>query len=50
MIGGIVVSEDFGYKFENVEFDMLGFVKKVTVSKDDIIMLDGVGESSVIEE
>ena len=50
LTGGTVVSEDLGHKLENVELDMLGSAKKVTVSKDDTIMLDGAGESSAIEE
>lgn len=50
LTGGTVVSEDLGHKLENVDLDMLGAAKKVTVSKDDTIMLDGAGESSAIEE
>merc|ERR1712159_890914 len=50
LTGGTVISEDLGHKLENVDLDMLGAAKKVTVSKDDTIMLDGAGESSAIEE
>jgi chaperonin GroEL len=50
LTGGTVVSEDLGHKLENVDLSMLGSAKKVTVSKDDTIMLDGAGESSAIEE
>lgn len=48
--GGTVISEDLGYKLEEVEMSMLGSAKKVTVSKDDTILLDGAGEKSAIEE
>lgn len=50
LTGGTVVSEDLGHKLENVDLSMLGSAKKVTVSKDDTIMLDGAGETSAIEE
>ena len=48
--GGTVISEDLGHKLEEVEMSMLGSAKKVTVSKDDTILLDGAGEKSAIEE
>merc|ERR1712216_12626 len=48
--GGTVISEDLGYKLEEVEMSMLGSAKKVTVSKDDTILLDGAGEKTSIEE
>jgi len=50
LTGGTVVSEDLGHKLENVDLSMLGSAKKVTVSKDDTIMLDGAGESSAIDD
>lgn len=42
--GGEVVSEDLGHKLEKTELAQLGSVKKVTVTKDDTIMLHGGGE------
>mmetsp|Transcript_7222 Transcript_7222/g.10109 ORF Transcript_7222/g.10109 Transcript_7222/m.10109 type:complete len:578 (-) Transcript_7222:171-1904(-) len=50
LTGGQVISEDVGLKLENVTMDMLGSAKKVTVSKDDTIVLDGAGEKADIEE
>ena len=50
LTGGVVISEDLGYKLEQVDVSMLGTAKKVTVSKDDTIILDGAGEKTAIEE
>lgn len=38
------MSEDLGHKLEKTELTQLGSVKKVTVTKDDTIMLHGGGE------
>ena len=50
LTGGVVVSEDLGYKLEAVDVTMLGTAKKITISKDDTIILDGAGEKASIEE
>jgi len=50
LTGGEVVSEELGHKLEQVELSMLGTCKKVTISKDDTILLDGAGEKASIEE
>ncbi|CAI9117943.1 OLC1v1019435C1 [Oldenlandia corymbosa var. corymbosa] len=50
LTGGQVITEELGLSLENVELDMLGSCKKVTVSKDDTIILDGSGDKKVIEE
>lgn len=50
LTGGQVVSEDLGMKLEKVTVDMLGRAKKVTISKDDTIILDGGGDKKAIEE
>jgi chaperonin GroEL len=39
-----LISGDLGLKLENVQADMLGSAKRVTVSKDDTIILDGGGD------
>ncbi|OGN41855.1 MAG: chaperonin GroL [Caulobacterales bacterium RIFCSPHIGHO2_01_FULL_70_19] len=49
LTGGQVISEDLGIKLENVTLDMLGKAKKVTITKDDTTIVDGVGEKSAIE-
>jgi len=50
LTGASVVSEDLGHKLENVGLEALGEAKKITVSKDDTIILDGSGEKADIEE
>ncbi|KAF3617483.1 Chaperonin CPN60-1, mitochondrial [Capsicum annuum] len=50
LTGGQVVREELGLSIENMEFEMLGTCKKVTISKDDTIILDGVGQKKSIEE
>ncbi len=50
LTGGTVVSEDLGIKLENVSIDMLGSAKRVSITKDDTTIVDGVGEKSDIED
>ena len=45
-----LVSEDLGMKLEKVTADMLGSAKKVTISKDDTIILDGIGDKKASEQ
>ncbi len=49
LTGGQVISEDLGIKLENVTLDMLGKAKKVTITKDDTTIVDGVGGKPEIE-
>lgn len=49
LTGGEVISEDLGIKLENVTLDMLGKAKKVTITKDDTTIVDGVGGKDGIE-
>jgi chaperonin GroEL len=49
LTGAQVVSEDLGIKLENVSLDMLGKAKKVSITKDDTTIVDGVGEKTAIE-
>lgn len=50
LTNGTVISEDTGMKLETAEFSVLGTAKKVTISKDDTIILDGAGDTDAIEE
>jgi chaperonin GroEL len=43
LTGGKVISEDLGIKLENVKIEDLGRAKKVTINKDDTIIIDGGG-------
>jgi chaperonin GroEL len=45
LTGGKVISEDLGVKLENITVDDLGRAKKVTISKDDTIIIDGAGNT-----
>lgn len=45
-----LITEDMGLKLENITPDMLGHCKKVTVSKDDTIILDGGGNKAILED
>ena len=49
LTAGTVVSEDVGIKLENVTVEMLGTAKKVSISKDETIVVDGAGDKADIE-
>ncbi|GLT53900.1 hypothetical protein SLA2020_271360 [Shorea laevis] len=50
LTGGELITDELGMNLEKVDLDMLGTCKKVTVSKDDTIILDGAGDKKAIEE
>lgn len=50
LTGGEVVSEDLGIKLENVDLTMLGSAKQVTVTKDNITIVDGGGTKDAIKK
>ncbi|XP_008647482.1 chaperonin CPN60-like 2, mitochondrial isoform X1 [Zea mays] len=50
MTGGEVISEERGLDLGKVQLQMLGTAKKVTVSLDDTIILDGGGDKQQIDE
>ncbi|KAL8479774.1 hypothetical protein ACS0TY_026638 [Phlomoides rotata] len=50
LTGGQVITEELGMNLDDVELDMLGSCKKVTISKDDTVVLDGAGVKKTIEE
>ncbi|KAF5197306.1 60 kDa chaperonin [Thalictrum thalictroides] len=50
LTGGQLITEELGMNLEKVDLDMLGTCKKVTVSKDDTVVLNGAGEKKAIEE
>merc|ERR1711976_781957 len=49
LTGGTVIDEDMGMKVENVSVDMLGSAKRVTISKEDTVIVDGIGKKSEID-
>jgi len=49
LTGGQVISEDLGLKLENVTLNDLGRAKRVTVDKENTIIVDGAGKKKDIE-
>ena len=49
LTGGQVISEDLGIKLENVSMDMLGTAKRINITKDDTVVVDGAGKKKDIE-
>lgn len=50
LTGATVISEDLGLKLESTTLDQLGQAKKITVTKDDTLILDGMGTKEAIQE
>jgi len=50
LTGGQVVSEDLGHKMEEVQLGDLGRCGKITITKDDTIILNGMGSKDDITE
>jgi len=50
LTGGQVVSEDLGHKIEEVQLGDLGRCGKITINKDDTIILNGMGSKDDINE
>ncbi|KAK2983806.1 hypothetical protein RJ640_008482 [Escallonia rubra] len=50
LTGGEVISEERGFSLDKVQAHMLGTAKKVAVSLDDTIILNGGGDKKQIEE
>jgi chaperonin GroEL len=47
--GGEVISEELGHKLENVRIAQLGRAKRVRISKDETTIIEGMGDSTVID-
>ena len=43
LTGGIVISEEKGIKLENATIEMLGTAERITVSKDNTVIVNGAG-------
>ncbi len=48
--GGQLISEELGFKLENVVIGMLGQAKRITVDKDNTIIIGGAGKSDDINK
>lgn len=49
LTGGVVVSEEKGYKLEDADLSMLGSAQKITVDKDNTTIVSGAGDKAAIE-
>ncbi len=49
LTGGVVISEERGYKLENADLTYLGSAEKVVVDKDNTTVINGAGKSEDIK-
>ena len=49
LTGGEVISEEKGIKLENADISLLGQAKKVRITKDNTVIVDGLGEKDEIQ-
>ncbi|MFA8343904.1 MAG: chaperonin GroEL [Rhodothermaceae bacterium] len=50
LTGGIVISEEAGYKLEAADIDHLGTAKKMVIDKDNTIVVEGAGAEENIKK
>ena len=50
LTGGIVISEEKGLKLEGTTIDMLGTAEKVTVNKENTVIVNGAGDKQAIAD
>ena len=50
LTGGVVISEERGFSLETATIDMLGEAEKVTVDKENTVIVNGVGDKNEIAE
>ncbi len=48
LTGGVVISEEKGLKLESATLDMLGKAEKITINKDNTVIVNGGGEKEGI--
>ncbi|NTW76848.1 MAG: chaperonin GroEL, partial [Syntrophaceae bacterium] len=49
LTGGVMITEDMGFKLENVKLEDLGRAKKITIDKDNTTIIDGAGKRADLE-
>jgi len=49
LTGGKMISEDMGYKLENVKIEDLGRAKRIQIDKDNTTIIDGAGARAALE-
>lgn len=50
LTGGVVISEEKGLKLEQATLEMLGSAEKVTITKENTTIVNGVGSKEAIKE
>lgn len=50
LTGGTVITEDLGLQLSDATIDQLGTASRVTVTKDDTVIVEGAGEKEAIEQ
>ncbi|MDD4199047.1 MAG: chaperonin GroEL [Paludibacter sp.] len=50
LTGGIVISEEKGIQLEQATLEMLGSAEKITVNKDNTVIVNGAGQKENIEK
>lgn len=50
LTGGVVISEEQGMNFENVELDVVGTARKIIVTKDETTIIEGAGKQAAVKE
>ncbi len=46
----MVISEEQGMNFENVELDVVGTARKIIVTKDETTIIEGAGKQAAVKE
>jgi chaperonin GroEL len=49
LTGGTVISEELGMTLESAELEHLGTANKITIDKENTVIVDGAGEASDVE-
>ena len=50
LTGGAVISEETGYTLENASIQMLGMAEKVTITKENTVIVGGAGDKDAIKD
>ena len=50
LTGGVVISEERGFTLANANVQMLGKAEKVTITKENTVVVGGAGEAAAIKE
>lgn len=48
--GGVVIDKELGHALADATLEQLGTARRITVTKDDTVIVDGGGEAAAVEE